>query len=111
MQVAATPPNAVSLNSIGRVLPTLYIAATVSSNGIMFNIPAKHNSADIKAFATPIAFLPWQGTSTSQAIGSHTNPITFCKQCDAACTACSGLPPIISTTPADAIAAAAPVSA
>ena len=58
MQVAATPPNAVSLNSIGSPLPTLYIASTVSSNGIIFNIPAKHNSADIKAFATPIAFLP-----------------------------------------------------
>ena len=33
MQVAATPPNAVSLNSIGRVLPTLYIAATWVGGG------------------------------------------------------------------------------
>ena len=57
VQVAATPPNAVSLNSIGSPLPTLYIASTVSSNGIIFNIPDKQSSADIKAFATPIAFL------------------------------------------------------
>src|SRR3712207_8998118 len=33
--VVARPPRAVSLSSIGSCLPTLYIAATVSSNGIL----------------------------------------------------------------------------
>ena len=55
--VAAQPPLAVSLNSDGRRLPTLYIQSIISSSGIIWVIPARDISAAISAFAAPEAFL------------------------------------------------------
>lgn len=47
------------------------MASTTSSKGIMLVIPANARSAEIRAFAVPMALLLTQGASTSPPIGSH----------------------------------------
>ena len=105
------PPRAVSRRSGFIARPTLFIAATTSSNGMRLSTPERARSAESTAFAAPIAFRLMQGHSTSPATGSHTRPITFLSAIAAACSACAGLPPESSTSAAAAMAAPVPVSA
>ncbi len=77
--VIAKPPKAVSLKEAGKDFPTLYIASTVSSKGILLCMPAITKSAVVKALTAPAKFLLAQGTSTKPAIGSQTRPSIFFK--------------------------------
>ena len=54
--VAAQPPNAVSRSSAGILLPTRYIASTISEKGTADFMPLKAVSALVRAFAAPDAF-------------------------------------------------------
>ena len=74
-------------------------------------MPLSTLSALVRAFAAPAAFLDWQGTSTSPAIGSQTRPSIFDSAIDAASRLCCGVPPNIATAAAAAIAEAEPTSA
>ena len=82
--VAAQPPSAVSLSSNGRDWPTLYMASTISSNGIGWHTPASASWALVKALDTPMALRLWQGLSTRPAIGSQTRPSRLERARDAA---------------------------
>ena len=55
--VPAHPPMAVSRSSNGILFPTLYIASTISSNGIGYITPLNVISAQVTALTAPIAFL------------------------------------------------------
>ena len=92
-------------------LPTAAIASTTSSTGITLSIPANAISAATIAWAAAPALRFTQGTSTSPATGSHTNPNIFFKAIATACPTCLGLPPYSSTAAPAAIAAAEPHSA
>ena len=87
------------------------MACTTWSNGTRLATPESASCADEKAAATPMAFLAWQGTSTSPPTGSHTSPSRFDMASDAAVRACSGEPPMSWAHAAAAMAAALPTSA
>ncbi len=76
-----------------------------------FSTPASASSAEVKAFATPIAFRLTHGISTRPATGSQTRPSTFASAVATAFPIIRGVPPASSTTAAAAIAAAEPHSA
>ena len=92
-------------------LPTLLIAPTTSSNGIILEIPARAMSAANTAFAAPIALRFIQGHSTSPATGSHTSPSMFLTAIAAALNEAAGDAPQSSASAAAAIADAEPISA
>ena len=109
--VAAKPPRAVSRRSTFMSLPTLRIAPTTSSNGIILEIPARAMSAANTAFAAPIALRFIQGHSTSPATGSHTSPSMFLTAIADALNEAAGDAPQSSASAAAAIADAEPISA
>ena len=89
----------------------LWGTANMFSNPRFMNGAGSTNSADVIAFATPMALRLWQGDSTSPAIGSQTRPSKLESANVAASRHISGVPPIISTMALAAIALAAPTSA
>lgn len=91
--------------------PTSYMAIITSSAGILLLMPAKAISAATTADEAPTPFRFTQGTSTSPATGSHTNPSIFLSAIAIASADCCGVPPAISTTAAAAIPVADPTSA